>query len=159
MPRRTVSRLDDRDRRILAILQEDGRLTWATLARRMGMSAPAILARVRRLEEGGFIRKYTALLDRHKIGRETVAYVMVTLDRHDQNTVESFEALVARLPEVLECARVAGDVDYILRVVVTDTNELEQFLAEKLANAAGVGQARTYYVLREVKYETALPVE
>lgn len=159
MPRRTVSRLDDRDRRILAILQEDGRLAWATLARRMGMSAPAILARVRRLEEGGYIRKYTALLDRHKVGRDAIGYVMVTLERHDHNTVNAFENQVSAWPEVLECARITGEADYLLKVVVADTNALEGFLSEKLADVPGVGPVRTYYVLREVKYETALPLE
>ncbi|MDQ7028733.1 MAG: Lrp/AsnC family transcriptional regulator [Ardenticatenia bacterium] len=159
MPRRILSRLDDRDRRILAILQEDGRLTWATLARRMGMSAPAILARVRRLEEGGYIRKYVALLNRHKVGKHVVCYVTVSLTQHDPSTLEQFEQEVGRWPEVLECARITGDGDYLLKVITKDAQELEHFLAEKLGNVPAVDQVRTTFVLREVKYETALSME
>lgn len=154
----TTVRVDDRDRQILTILQNEGRLTWAELSRRLDMSAPAILARVRRLEEAGFIRDYVALLDREKVGNSVVCYVMVSLDQQDRASMDRFEAAVSEMPEVLECSYVTGQFHYQLKIVVSNARSLETFLADTLAGHVGVKSYRTKLVLREVKYQTSVPV-
>lgn len=158
MPRTRDFRIDDRDRQILTILQQEGRLTWAELARRLDMSAPAVLARVRRLEEAGFIRDYVALLDRDKVGNAVTCYTRVELRQQGRESIERFERAVDEMPEILECSHVTGDFDYLLKVIVSDRGALEEFLLDKLAALADVKSFSTNFVLREVKYETVVPV-
>lgn len=158
MPRARKFRVDDRDRQILTILQQEGRLTWAELARRLDMSAPAVLARVRRLEEAEYIRGYVALLDRDKVGNGVTCYTMVELRQQGRESIDRFEEAVTTMPEVLECSHVTGDFDYLLKVIVSDREALEEFLLDKLAALSDVKSFSTNFVLREVKYETVVPV-
>ena len=110
--------LDETDRIILEILQEQGRISNAELARRVDLSPPATHARLRRLEEGGYIRQYAALLDLDKVGYDMLCFVMVSLQLHQSQQVEGFKAAIQEMPEVLECHHVTGEYDYLLKVVI-----------------------------------------
>lgn len=151
--------IDDYDRAILAALQEDGRIANAELARRLNLSAPAIHARLRRLEEVGLITRYTALLDREKLGFDLLCFVAVTLQRHTREHVDLFRKRIQQVPQVLECHHVTGEYDYLLKVVVRNRKELEHLLMEELTPIPGVAHIHTSLVLNEVKAATALPLD
>ncbi|HEY54264.1 MAG TPA: Lrp/AsnC family transcriptional regulator [Caldilineae bacterium] len=151
--------LDELDKSILSILQRDGRISNADLARRISLSQPATHARLRRLEERGYIDSYVALLDREQVGFDMLCFVRVSLKRHQIEHVEQFRAAVQKMPEVMECHFVTGDFDYLLKVVVRNRKELERFLVRKLTPAPGVARVYTNLVLSEVKSTTTLPLE
>jgi len=150
--------VEESDRRILAALQEDGRLTVAELAERVGLSSSPTWRRLKALEEGGHIRRYTALLDPERVGVAECVFAHVTLTKHDRAAIEAFERAIARRPEVLECYSTTGDADYLLRVCVPDTRSYERFLQEAVFTQAAVQHVRSNFTLREVKYTTALPL-
>ncbi len=150
--------LDSVDVSVLEALQEDGRLTIAQLARRVHRSQPALHARLRRLERGGFIRKYAALVDRDKMGFDLLCLVHVNLQLHQPGHVESFRAAVRDMPEVLECHHVTGEFDYLLKVVSRNREDLERFVVGRLTPIPGVARIHTSVVLREVKSTTSLPL-
>src|SRR5579883_970900 len=149
-----ATRLDDFDRRILAELSRDGRLSNSDLARRIGLSASACWMRVRALEESGVIKGYAAVIDRALIGLpETVT---VDKQKHTGDVLEGFEAAIERMPQVIEASLVAGDFDYYLRVAASSTADYEHFLREKLYRIPGVRQARSIFILRELARPLAL---
>lgn len=150
--------MEDVDRRMLAALQEDGRLTTQELAERAGLSTSPTWRRLKALEEGGSIRRYVALLDPERVGVPECVFAHVTLMKHDRAGIESFERSVSRRPEVLECYSTTGDADYLLRVCVPDTRAYERFLQEAIFTQPVVQHVRSNFTLREVKYTTALPL-
>jgi Lrp/AsnC family leucine-responsive transcriptional regulator len=150
--------LDDLDRAILRELQTDGRVSNVELGRRVNLSPPAIHARVRRLEEHGFICRYVTLVDREKLGFDLLCLVNVGLRLHDLEQVEGFRTIIQGMPEVLECYHITGEFDYVLKVVVRNRQELERFLVDKLTPVPGVGRIYTSLALAEVKATTALPI-
>ena len=147
--------LDDIDRRILAELTRNGRISNADLARRVGLSASPCWTRVRALERSGVIKGYSAVIDRSALGLPETMVVEVTLNkhRHAGGAVDSFIKAVERLPEVIDAAMVAGDFDFYLRVAVANTAEYERFLREKLYRIPNVRKARSILVLRELSRE------
>lgn len=151
--------VDDIDRLLLMELQQDGSLSNVELARRVLLSPPAVHTRVRRLETLGYIRLYTALLDREKVGYDLLCMVSVTLRWHETEHIQAFREAIRQMPEVLECLFVTGDADYLLKVVTHNRKELEQFLTEKLTPIRGVGHISTSVVLDELKYTTVLKLE
>ena len=151
-------KLDKVDFLILDILQHEGRISNAELARRIALSQPATHARLKRLERSGLIRTYIALLDREMLGFEMLCFVHVTLEKHQPDHVKNFHAQMANMPEVIECYHVTGDYDYLLKVVMRHRRDLEDFLVDKLSHIAGVGRVHTSVVLREVKETNALPL-
>jgi len=151
-------KLDKMDFRILDILQKEGRISNAELARRISLSQPATHARLKRLEGSGLIRSYMALLDREMLGFEMLCFVHVTLEKHQPDHVKNFHVQVESMPEVVECYHVTGDYDYLLKVVMRHRRDLEDFLVDKLSRIAGVGRVHTSVVLREVKETYALPL-
>ena len=150
--------LDDLDRRIIAELQLDGRLTNQLLAEKVGMSASACWRRVRSLEEAGIIRGYAALVDRRKAGFSISAIVHVVLARHESMDVEPFEQRIQRQPEVLECFATSGEADYHLHVVAADIDTYHRFLNDVMFKMPGIAHVRSHIVLKEIKAEVALPV-
>lgn len=150
--------LTEQDRRILAALQAEGRLSNQELSERVGMSASACWRRVRALEEAGVIAGYVALLDAEKAGLGFSAIVHVTLQRHEHGHVANFIARVSDRPEVLECFATTGEADYHLRVVCADKDAYNRFLEEFLFRLPGIAHVRTNLVLKEIKLETRLPV-
>jgi len=151
--------IDELDSNILEILQADARISNAELARRVNLSPPATLARVRRLEESGYIDRYATLLDRKHVGFDMLCFVRVSLQLHDIEQVNGFREAVQQMPEVLECHHVTGDYDYILKVVAHNTKDLENFLVNQLTPIPGVARIYTSLVLNEVKTSTVLPLK
>jgi Lrp/AsnC family leucine-responsive transcriptional regulator len=150
--------IDEIDRAILGLLQADGRMTNADLARAVGLSPAATHARVRRLERDGLIRAYVALVDRERAGFDLLCFVSVSLQLHRPTLVASFPKRVAEMPEVLECHHVTGESDYLLKVAVRGRHELEHFIVDRLTPIPGVARIQTSLVLRELKATTALPL-
>lgn len=151
--------LDELDVRILEELQRDGRLSNVELAARVRLSPSPCLARVRRLERAGVLDRYVALLDPERVGLPVSVFIQVRLERQVERALEAFEEATARRPEVMECYLMTGDADYLLRVVVPDVKALERFIVDHLARIPGVANIRSSFALKQVKYQTALPVE
>lgn len=151
-------RLDRTDRRILAELQRNGRISNVELARRVNLSATPCLERVRRLEQGGFIREYVAVLDPDKLDVGLLLYVEVTLDRTTPEVFGRFRDAIAARPEVQECHMVAGGFDYLIKVRVPDMQAYRIFLGEGLTAAPGVRETHTYVVMDDIKETTAIGI-
>ncbi len=149
--------LDRIDRRLLALLQTDGRLSVAELARRVHLSPTPCFERVRRLEREGYIRGYAADLDPAKLGAGLIAFVEVQLDRTTPDVFNRFRDGVIGLELVQECHMVAGGFDYLLKVRTADMAAYRRFL-EELAALAGVEQTHTYVVMEEVKSTRAVAI-
>jgi Lrp/AsnC family leucine-responsive transcriptional regulator len=149
--------LDDADRRILRLLQEDGRITNLELATRCAMSPSACLDRTRRLRDRGFIRGFVALLEPHLLGHGLLSFVEVTLDRTTGQIFAEFADAVKGEPAILQCHMIAGGFDYLLKVRVADMGAYRAFLS-RLAEMPGVRETRTYPVMEDVKDTTAIPV-
>lgn len=144
-------RFDHFDRKILAELRENGRLTMNELAERVGLSASPCWTRVKRLEAVGAIEKYVALLNSKVVGLGNLVFVEVTLDKHDESIVGEFGEALARIPEVLEAHLVTGDYDYLVKVAVSGTEHYELFLRESLYRIPGIRHSRSTFALRALK--------
>lgn len=153
-----MSDLDAIDRRILRILQEDGRVTTVDLADRIGLSPTATSERVKRLFRERFVTGFRAMLDPVKLGRGLLVFVEVGLDKTTPDVFERFAEAVKRSPEVLECHMVAGGFDYLVKTRVADMAAYRHFLGEILLSLPGVKETRTYAVMEEVKTDGMLPV-
>jgi Lrp/AsnC family leucine-responsive transcriptional regulator len=154
--------LDSIDRRILQALQADGRLTFDELAGRVGLSASAVLRRVRRLEEAEVISGYVALVQPEAVGLGLTAYLNVRLEKHSEahkrNPMDLFKAAVQAWPEVVECVSLTGEMDYLLRVVVTDMAHYARFIGDTLLRHPSVQDCKSSFVLERIKGTTAMPV-
>lgn len=149
---------DRSSRAILRELQQDTRLSQQALAERVGLSATPVWRRIRELAERGVIRRWVALLDRERLGLHACVLANVTLERHVEGVVDEFERRVRAYPEILECYGITGEADYLIKVVVPDMKAYDRFLHDVVFRIPGVASIRTNVVLREVKYETALPI-
>ncbi len=154
----STSALDETDRRILRVVQDDGRITNAELAKRCNLSPAACFERVRRLRERHVITGYVALLDPAKVDRALLIFVEVVLDRTTSDVFDAFAAAVRLSPEILECHMVAGGFDYLIKARVRDMEAYRAFLGDILVRMPGVRETRTYAVLEEVKHTVVLPV-
>ncbi len=150
--------LDDRDRTILALLQDDGRLSNVELAERVNLSPSACHRRVRLLEESGLIARTVTLLDQEVCGKPGTAFVEIKLERQDRRALDAFEAAVAKVPEVLDCYLVAGPSDYLIRTIFADAAEFERIHTEILTRLPGVVRVETVFTLRTVKRTTRIPL-
>jgi DNA-binding Lrp family transcriptional regulator len=150
--------IDELDKLILAELQKDARISNTELARRVNLSPPATHTRVRRLEESGFVKRFVTLVNRQKAGYDMLCFVRVRLQLHDTEQVEGFHKAVQEMSEVLECHFVTGDHDYLLKIVAHNSEDLENFLVNKLTPIPGIAQIHTSLVLREVKNSTSIPL-
>lgn len=155
--------LDKTDRRILALLQENGRLSNLEVAERVNLSPSPCLRRIRRLEEAGVIRGYVALLDPARLGLGLLAYINVRLDKRGlaesdgQTLTDPFCGVVGAWPEVVGCYSMTGDMDYLLRVHVSDMGHFSCFMKEQLLRHPSVVDVKTSFVLDHFKETTALP--
>jgi Lrp/AsnC family leucine-responsive transcriptional regulator len=154
--------LDAIDRRILRALQQDGRVTYDALAAEAGLSSSAVLRRVRRLEEAGVIAAYVALVPPERIGLGLTAYINVRLEKQTDNPLRNprdlFRAAVQTWPEVVECAALTGEMDYLLRVLVQDMQHYARFISDTLLMHPSVQDCKTSFVLERLKNTTAVPV-
>ena len=153
------STLDKVDRAILHALQTNGRMSNVELAQRINLSPPATHARIRRLEQRGYIRQYVALLDQEKVGYDMLCFVNISLQLHQPDQVEGIREAIRGMPEVLECYHVTGEFDYLLKVVIKNRKDLERFVIDRLTSVPGVARIHTSLVLNQVKSTTELPVE
>lgn len=149
--------IENKDRRILAELQRDSRLTMQELAERTGMSSSACWRRVKSLEEAGIIDRYAVIVNARKAGFGLSSVVHVSLARHVRKHVDNFIREVSRHPEILECFATSGESDFHLRVVVEDIDAYNAFLDDFIFKLPGVSQVRSNIVLKEIKMDTALP--
>jgi Lrp/AsnC family leucine-responsive transcriptional regulator len=150
--------MDAKDLKILEALQRNARISNVELAQAAGLSPSPCLVRVRALEESRLIERYVALLDPKKLGLTVSVLVQVTLERQIESALEVFEKAVRERPEVMECYLMTGDADYLLRVVVPDVPAFERFILEFLSRVPGVGNIKSSFALKQVKYQTALPL-
>lgn len=150
--------LDHIDRRLLAALQREGRLSNAELSEKVNLSPSACHRRVQRMERAGLISGYVALLDPRAVGAQTLVFVEITLSGQADEVLDAFEAAVARVPEVLECHLMAGTADYLLKVVAADTDDFARIHRRALATLPGVQTMQSSFALRTVRQTTALPL-
>jgi Lrp/AsnC family transcriptional regulator, leucine-responsive regulatory protein len=143
--------LDEIDRRILRELRQDGRISNASLAEKVGLSASPCWNRVRQMEEAKVIEGYTVLLNQKALGLPETVMIEVTLDRHDDETFERFGQALADMPEVMEAYLLTGEYDYLIRVAVAGTEGYEEFLRRKLYKLEGLRHSRSTFVLRCLK--------
>ncbi len=148
--------IDRTDRRILDVLQRDGRISNLKLAEAVALSPTAVLARVQRLAKDGYILGYEARLNPIKLGAGMLVFVEVLLDRTSANVFEQFKAAVQVRAEIMECHLVAGGFDYLLKIRCADMNAYRQFSGDVLWQLPGVRETRTYAVMEEVKNSTSL---
>ncbi len=152
-------KLDEIDLRILRDLQENGKITNVELARRVGISAPPCLRRVRALEEAGFITGYHAEVEPAKLGYNVTVFAQVGLDSQSESELSAFEELVRSWPEVRDCHMLAGEADFILRIVAQDWETYQKFVTEKLTPAPNVANVKSALTLRASKHEPGVPVK
>lgn len=151
--------LDTIDRKILAALQDNGRLSNVELAERVGLSPSPCLRRVRLLEDAGIISRYVALLDQKAVGLPVSVFISIKLERQSEDALDRFEAEVSTYPEVLECYLMTGTRDYLLRVATRDLAAYERFLKTKLTRVENVASIESSFALKQVKYSNALPLD
>lgn len=151
--------LDELDIALLRTLQQDGRLSNAELARTINLSPPATHTRLRRLEQQGYIRQYTALLNQEKVGYDLICFILVSLQILQSEQLEKSHEIIRRLPEVLECYYITGEYDYLLKVVLRDRQDLAHFVMKRLTPIPGVARVQTCVVMSEIKCTTVLSLE
>lgn len=151
-------RLDEMDRRLLALMQEDARLTVEQLGRQIGLSPSPVARRIRRMEKVGIIKRYVAIVDQEKVGLPVSVFASIKLERQREEELDRFAAAVSRWPEIVECYLMTGQRDYLLRVVVRDLPAYEAFLKEKLTRLEGVASIESSFALGQVKHAHALPI-
>ena len=148
--------MDALDYKIIELLMTNGRVTWAELAANLGMSGPAIADRVRRLEEQGVIKGYTAILNPESVGYEMTAFISISIDRLEHR--ELFLSRVPEIPEVQECHHVAGEYDYLLKVRCQGTKDLDRIISQELRRLPGVFKTQTTIVLNTYKDIQKIPL-
>ena len=151
--------LDRYDRKILQVLQQDGRLSNQELADRIGLSPSPCLRRVRALEESGYLIGYRALVNAKKLGLSLMALIHISMDQHTPERFANFDAVIGDLPEVMECLLITGqDADYQLKVIVKDMDAYQELLLNRITRISGVTGVRSSFVLRRVVDKTALAI-
>jgi Lrp/AsnC family transcriptional regulator, leucine-responsive regulatory protein len=150
--------LDEIDTQILLALQQNARTTTKELSYDLKLSQTPIYERIKRLERDGYIKGYVAILNKEKIGKPMLAYCSVQLKEHAKPFLLEFEKEVIKFTEVVECYYIAGNFDYLIRVVVKDIAEYQNFMVNKLAALENILNAQSMFVMTEVKWSTALPL-
>ena len=150
--------LDAIDRRLLAALQDNGRLSATELAEKVGLTTSPCLRRIRNLEEAGVIQGYSTVIDQTKVGLPVSVFVSIKLERQREDTMLRFEEAIRRSPEVVECYLMTGTRDYLLRVVARDLTGYERFLKQTLTRLDGVASIESSFALAQVKHSSALPI-
>lgn len=147
--------LDEKDKLLLKLLQNDSKQTNKALALQLDLSVTAVYERIKKLEQSGVINKYVALVDKAKVLKTFNAFCHIKLVQHSQEYITKFEIEVAKLDEVLECYHLSGDYDYLLKVVVKDMKAFREFLVTKLTRISHIGSTHSMFVINEVKHSTA----
>ena len=153
-----MKKLDKINRQILNELQENSSITNSELALKLDIPATTVFDRVKKLEQNGIISKRVAIVNPDHIGKETIAFVSLSLNGHSAKNVQKFWKAIKTLPEVLECYHISGDYDFILKVMVDNIQVYESFLLEKLTAIENIGKIKTSFVMSTIKYQTKIPV-
>lgn len=152
-------KLDQTDKKLLSLLQENAKLTTKQLAHHLNLSTTPVFERIKRLERNGVIDKYVAIINKEKVGFELVAFCNVSLKQHSLDVIREFETEIAKLPEVIECHHIAGMFDYMLKVVTHNMDTYHSFVYNKLASVNNIGNVQSSFVMREIKSGTLLHFE
>jgi Lrp/AsnC family leucine-responsive transcriptional regulator len=150
--------LDEIDRKIIAAIQMDGKITTQELADKVGLSASPCARRIRLMEQDGIIKGYTAVIDQKKAGLPISAFASIKLERQREEDLDRFSQAVTRWPEVLDCYLMTGQRDYLLRIVVRDLDAYEEFLKDKLTRLDNVASIESSFALKQVKRSEILPL-
>ncbi len=148
--------LDQTDKHLLQLLQNDCKQTTKALSNVLGLSVTAVYERIKKLEYQGFINNYVALINKDRVDKNFIAFCHVKLTQHTQEYVVQFERDVTKLQEVLECYHISGDYDYLLKVIVEDMEEFREFMVKKLTNIKHIGSTHSMFMINEVKHSTAI---
>jgi len=154
-----ISKLDTIDAQILAALQDDGRITIKSLSDKLNLSPTPIFERIKKLEKGGFIKRYSALLNERKLGLKQVVFISLTLKEHSRSYLEKFEKEIQIFPEVMECYRITGNFDFLVKVLVEDIETYEKFILTKLSLLKNLGNVQSHIALSEAKNTTKIEYE
>lgn len=144
-------KLDQKDRQILEILQKNAKASIKEIAYKVRLSTTPIYERIKRLENSGIIKQYTAVLDEEKIGLELTVFCQVSLQKHTKSLIDRFEKAIKKLPEVIEAYHIAGNFDYLLKVVVHDSKQYHHFVIETLSRLDTVSNVQSNFVMYETK--------
>jgi DNA-binding Lrp family transcriptional regulator len=148
--------LDEKDNTLLTHMQNNARLTSAELGKLVNLSPSGVQKRLRKLEENGIVERYATMLNRKSLGYDLLVFVKVIIQGHTVKLIAEFDEAIRKMPEVLESHRIIGDADYLLKVVVRDREQLDQFLMERLLSLGSVARVSSYLVLKEVKETTSI---
>ena len=151
--------MDYFDKKLLSILQTNGRISNVELSEAVNLSESACLRRVKSLEERGFIDKYVALLDQKRVGLTDTVFVHIVLKREEKSELLAFEEAVKEIPEILECYLMTGEFDYLLHLVVANMADFERLHNESLTQLPGVSRVNSSFAIRTVQKTTALPID
>ena len=151
--------LDNTDKKILQLLQDDARLSAKEIAFKIGLSVTPTYERLKKIERSGIIKGYATLLHRDRVGKTLAAFCNVTLQLHSLPLLRKFEKAMMKFEEVMECHHVAGTYDYLLKVVVSDMNQYQDFLTNKLAAIENIATVHSVFVMTEIKHSTAYSLE
>lgn len=151
-------KIDHTDKMMLSLLQSNARISNAELAERINLSPTPCLRRLRKLEDSGLIRRYTAILNQKDLGFLVSAYVFVNLEKNTKENGKSFETAIRQLPEVIECSVVAGRHDYILKVVAHNLEDYNRFMKESLAEVKPIAKLESMIILNQSMYNSGLPI-
>jgi Lrp/AsnC family leucine-responsive transcriptional regulator len=151
-----MKQIDETNRKILNILQAHGSITNAELAGMIGLAPATVFERVKKLEKNGIITRYVALVDPHTVGKAIIAFVFITMNDYTQETRQQLSEEISRMPEVLECYRLSGEKDYLLKVVADDIPNYDAFMFNKMARLQKVGKFSSMLVLSTVKHQTKI---
>jgi len=149
-------KLDETDVNILKYLQENSRMTTKVIAEKLNLSTTPVFERIKKLEKGGYINRYVALLDEKAIGLKQVIFISISLKEHTRSYLEKFVDEINQYPEILECYHVAGDFDFLLKLIVADVEAYEKFILTRLSTISSIGKVQTHIALSKKKHTTAL---
>jgi len=150
--------LDNTDKKILAVLQEDGRITIKSLADKLELTTTPVFERVKKLEKEGIISKYVALLNAKKVNRNLIVFISISLKNHTRSYLDKFVKEMASYNEIMECYHIAGNFDYLFKVQLSDMEAFQLFVLNKLSVNSNIAQVQSSFVLSKNKYETALSI-
>jgi Lrp/AsnC family transcriptional regulator, leucine-responsive regulatory protein len=150
--------LDKIDQAILTLLQADARLTIQEIGQRINLSKTPVHERIKRMERDGVIARYVTIVDKKKLGNRLQIYCQITLDKQNRDSFDTFDAAITDLPEVLDCCRVSGTFDYLVKLIVTDMDAYNRFYQDRFSTIPGIVHISSFFVMAEVKSTTVVPV-
>jgi len=152
-------KLDTIDLKILDLIQENGRITIKSMSEILNLSTTPVFERIKKLEKEGFIKQYTALLNERKLGLKQTVFISLTLKEHSRSYLTKFEKEIHTFPEVMECYRITGNFDFLVKVIVKDIEDYENFILTKLSLLKNLGNVQTHIALSEAKNSTKINSE